>query len=215
MSTSNHTVIADLAELCNGPLSQVLHPIDYIQGLIFAVSASPEIPMPETWLVWVFNQRGQLNSPEQADRLTDLLMATFQNQLRLMRDEQLTLPEEYIYPETYNVQPNVSQWLNGLLAGHSRLERVWQNAWQNVAERSADKLPRMQKDLKYCLGMFTTFADIPLAIEQAKKKGNLQLEENLPTVFLSLSDALNKYVGLSGTLVEFLPDQFETFVKQD
>lgn len=61
--------------------------------------------------------------------------------------------------------------------------------------------------------MFTTFADISLAIGQADQQGNGELEAQLPKIFLSLSDALQTYVKMSGVLVDFMPDQFETFVQ--
>jgi uncharacterized protein len=40
-----------------------------------------------------------------------------------------------------------------------------------MQKESPDKAPALAKKLKHSLGMFTTFADIPLAIEQAKKRG--------------------------------------------
>jgi uncharacterized protein len=59
--------------------------------------------------------------------------------------------------------------------------------------------------------MFTTFADIPLAIKQADDRGNDQLFNILPKIFLSFPETLKIYVGLSGRLVDYLPNQFETF----
>mgnify|MGYP003678776185 FL=1 len=73
-------------------------------------------------------------------------------------------------------------------------------------------MPAATKDLSHCLTMFSTFADLPLAFEQAKVRDNdKQFVALLPTVFLSLPPALQTYVNLSGTLVEYLPNQFETF----
>lgn len=198
----------DLAYYCSEGLNGVLHSYDYVQGMVFSVAAAPEIPMPETWLPWAFCKHGQLNGIEQADKLTDLLMKELQSQLQIMRDDKVALPQRL----TFSTAPDspVSQWLNGLLAGHSQLETVWQQAWQRVAQQSPNKLPKMQKDLRYCLSMFTTFANPSLAIEQS---GSESLESNLPKIFLSLSDALNTYTGLSGLLVDFMPNQFETFTQ--
>lgn len=202
-----------LKNLCRGPLQNILHPYQYIRGMIFSVSAAPEIPMPEQWLVWALTQRGQITSTQQADKLTDILMGLLQQQLRDMRDDKISLPASLELPNDYTASSPLSQWMMGLLAGHSQLESVWQQAWDRVANHAPQALPKMQKDLTFCLGMFSTFADIPLALEQADLKGNQDLKEKLPTVFLSLPQALNQYVALSGKLVDYLPDQFETFTQ--
>jgi uncharacterized protein len=101
-----------------------------------------------------------------------------------------------------------------LLSAHSKLESVWQGCWDQVEQTSPDKLGKYQKDLKHCLLMFSTFANLPMAMEQAKKVNNQKLLENLPKVFNSIPDALATYVELSGELAKYLPDQFETFEKK-
>jgi uncharacterized protein len=73
------------------------------------------------------------------------------------------------------------------------------------------QMQQLQKDLSHCLYMFTTFADIPLAVKQAENRGNDQLLNILPKIFLSFPETLKTYVGLSGRLVDYLPNQFETF----
>lgn len=211
---SENNAAATLNKLCQGALKEILHPYEYIRGLVFGVSAAPEIPMPETWLLWAFKQRGQIASEQQADELTDTLMSLFQEQLRDMRDDIVDLPATLSFPEDHAIDSALSLWMTGLLTGHSQLEPVWLDAWNNVGEKRPEQLPEMQKNLKFCLGMFSTFANIPLAIEQAASKGNPNLVDTLPTIYLSLPQALKQYVTLSGQLVEFLPDQFETFVKQ-
>ena len=212
MQDVNEQALSKLKVMCEGELKSVLHDYDYIQGLVFAVCAAPEIPMPEQWLVWVFKQRGQLSSAAQADALTDTLMTMMQQQLKQMRDESVQFPCHYQYSEVQGSEPG--QWLSGLLAGHSQLEDVWQTAWNRMADSEAQQMSTMQRDLKHCLMMFSTFADIPLAVKQAQQRSNQGLIERLPQIFLSLPDALKKYVDLSGQLVGFMPDQFETFSKR-
>jgi uncharacterized protein len=201
----------DLPYYCDHLLKGILHPIEYVQGLVFAVAAAPEIPMPDKWLLWVFKQHGQITDIQQADKLTDLLMKELQRQLQLMRTNSIELPQHFAFPSS-NDAP-VSIWLTGLLAGHSLLETVWQDAWDRVEKQAPEQLPSMQKNLRHCLSMFTTFADISFARNQAIQQSNHDLEAQLPTIFLSLTDALQTYVRLSGVLVDFMPDQFETFVK--
>jgi uncharacterized protein len=211
--SNNHKL---LFEFCsNKELSGSLFSYEYILGLIFAVAAAPEIPMPEKWLVWAFRQRGQLSSEQQADKLTDVLIGLLQRQLKNMSDGKISLPSEFHYPHEISPESNVSRWFAGLLAGHSQLENVWQQAWQKMGLQSEEQIFILQRDLRHCLGVFSTFADIPLALQQAQDKGGsahrVKLEALLPKIFLSLPESLQTYVNLSGKLVDFLPNQFETF----
>lgn len=208
--------LAQLTELSENEFKLVLHSTDYIQGIIFGVCAAPEIPMPEDWLVWAFNQRGQLASTEQADEVADILMGMLQQQLIDMRSGAKLFPPAYQLPETIADDASfcpTSEWLNGLLFAHSKLEPIWQACWDQVIEKSPEKLTKYQKNLKHCLLMFSTFANLPMAIKQAQKVNNLKLLDNLPKVFNSVPIALLTYVELSGELALYLPDQFETFEK--
>lgn len=209
MVASEH--LSHLQSLYEDELKTVIHPPLFVHGLIFAVASSPEIPMPESWLGWVFQQHGQLQSEQQADQLTNLLMSLLQEQLGFMRTNNIGFPDAFSFDMQGDEHMPVSQWLNGLLAGHSRLESVWQVSWQQLANEQEQKISTMQRDLKHCLMMFSTFANLPLAINKAERLGNHQLLEKLPHIFHSLPDALKTYVDLSGQLAQFLPDQFETF----
>jgi uncharacterized protein len=203
---------ASLNSLCESDeLSGVLHPYAFIQGVVFAVAAAPEIPMPEKWLPWVIKTSNQLTSTEQADNLTDILMKMLQEQLKSMSEEKIHLPLGISFSQEEHTQSSVAVWCQGMLFGHSQLESVWQNAWNKMQVSEMTQMQQLQKDLSHCLYMFTTFADIPLAVKQAENRGNDQLLNILPKIFLSFPQTLKTYVGLSGRLVDFLPNQFETF----
>lgn len=206
--------LTQLKTLSKSDLKFVLHSADYIQGIVFGVCAAPEIPMPENWLLWTFDQRGQLASTEQADKIAEILMGLLQQQLANMRSGATLFPRQYKLPATSNAETSycaTGEWLSGLLGAHANLEPVWQGCWDQVQQKSPEKLAKYQKDLKHCLLMFSTFANLPMAIEQARKVNNHKLLENLPKVFNSIPDALATYVKLSGELAQYLPDQFETF----
>ncbi|MEP1553704.1 MAG: UPF0149 family protein [Paraglaciecola sp.] len=203
-----------LRALCASPeLRDVVHPFEFIQGSVFAAAAAPEIPMPEIWLPWVIKKSNQLSSTQQADELTDLLMALLQNQLKDMSDEIIQLPAG-IGVRRSSEQKSLALWCQGMLLGHSQLEAVWQHAWDKMQVTKKEEMQKLQKDLSHCLYMFTTFADMPLAVAQAKQRGNDSLEDMLPKIFQSFGESMKIYVGLSGRLVDFLPNQFETFEQQ-
>jgi uncharacterized protein len=203
---------ASLSSLCvSEELLDVLHPYAFIQGVIFAVAGAPEIPMPEKWLPWALKASNQLTSTAQADKLTDNLMKLLQVQLQNMSEEKIHLPMGITFNQDGQEQSSVAMWCQGMLFGHSQLESVWQHAWNKMQVSDETQMQQLQKDLSHCLYMFTTFADIPLAVKQAENRGNDQLLNILPKIFLSFPETLKTYVGLSGRLVDYLPNQFETF----
>jgi uncharacterized protein len=184
-----------------------------MSGAVTVAAAAPEIPMPEVWLPWVIKTNNQLTSAEQADGLTDVLMKILQVQLKNMSEDIIQLPMGLTFQQDEQLQSPVALWCQGMLFGHYQLEPVWQNAWDKMQVTEAEQMQQLQKDLSHCLYMFTTFADIPLAVKQAESRGNDQLLNILPKIFSSFPETLKTYVGLSGRLVDFLPNQFETFQK--
>ena len=214
MQKFESTSHASLSSLCESEeLLGVLHPYAFIQGIVFAVAAAPEIPMPEKWLPWAIKTSNQLINNQQADNLTDILMKMLQAQLKSMSEEKIHLPIGITFNQNVREPCSVAVWCQGMLFGHSQLEPIWQHAWTKMQVSEVKQMQQLQKDLSHCLYMFTTFADIPLAVKQAENRGNDQLLNILPKIFLSFPETLKTYVGLSGRLVDFLPNQFETFEK--
>lgn len=185
----------------------------YIRGLLFAVCASPDIPMPEQWFPWVVKQGGEIQS-HQIDKVANILMQLLKEQLRAMRDEQVQLPADCHFGSSDDKDSHLQEWMTGLTTGHSLLESVWQEAWQAMIDKQPDVSEVFAKDLSRCLRMFSTFADIQLAIKQAEQRGAENFVQQLPVLAKSISNCLRDYVRLSGDLVNFLPNQFDTFQKQ-
>jgi uncharacterized protein len=201
MQKYESSIHASLHSLCESEeLLGVLHPYAFIQGVVFAVAAAPEIPMPEKWLPWVMKTSHQLTSIEQADNLTNILMKILQIQLKSMSEEKIFLPMGVTFNQDGQKQSSVATWCQGMLFVHSQLESVWQHAWNKMQVSDATQMQPLQKDLSHCLYMFSTFADIPLAVKQAENRGNDQLLNILPKIFLSFTQTQKTYVGLSGRL---------------
>jgi uncharacterized protein len=197
---------------------KMLHSRYYVEGALFGAGVSPEIPMPDIWLTWAIKHNGKMQNNQQADEITDALFEYFKHCLQLMKDNKQTLPDYCYFDSAVSKDDSkarlspLSQWLQGVLMAHSSMEPVWQNAWKLMQSKAPDKAPILAKKLKHSLSMFTTFADIALAKEQAAQRGQTnEFENNLPVIAKSLPDALNSYVLVSGTLAEYLPNQFETF----
>lgn len=197
--------------------ADMLHSRYYVEGAVFGAGVSPEIPMPDVWLPWAVKHEGQMRNERQADAITDALFDFFKFCLQQMKEHQQVLPDYAVFEgdrETWGPDSPLSQWLQGLLMAHSSMEAVWQNAWQLMQDKNPEQAPVLAKKLKHSLGMFSTFADVPLAIEQASHRGQLDFAAKLPLIAQSLPDALNTYVSISGELANYLPNQFETFVQK-
>ena len=202
-----------LQQLC-ADYENYTQPYYFIHGQLFAVAAAPEIPMPDQWIPWTLKRQDLPVTPEQAEELTLLLMSLFQLHLRNMRDEQLALPDFCQFPQDYNIDSPLSLWFQGLLSVHQQLETVWQQGWDKLQQQHGDMLDT-SRELKHVLSMFSTFANIPLALEKLTPEAAEKLEQKLPAIFEALPSAFTSYVDIAGKLAGFLPDQFETFSKPE
>lgn len=204
-----------LYDYCQGGQSakQLLDPF-VILGGVFAVAGSPDIPLPQVWLPWIFQPEVDLSEVSDIDGISETAMQCMQWQLRQMRNNQVSLLSQLTMPKLDDKQAPLSLWMQGLLLNHARLEPIWQAAWQVMEAQQAAPLPALQKNLRHCLTMFSTFADIPFALQQAERKGNRQLGGSLAKIYLSLPEALRLYVSTAGSLVDYLPDQFESYMQQ-
>lgn len=202
----------------NPEIADMLHSRYYVEGALFGAAVTPEIPMPDVWLPWAIKHHGQMQNNQQADTITDALFDYFKYCLRQMKDNAQCLPSYAVFEVGESgfsdASSPLSQWLQGVLMAHSNMESVWQNAWQLMQDKDPEQAPLLAKKLKHSLGMFSTFADLALASEQAKKRGQTDFERKLPLIALSLPEALKTYVSISGELASYLPNQFETFVQK-
>jgi uncharacterized protein len=195
----------------------MLHSRYYVEGAMFGAGVSPEIPMPDVWLPWAIKHQGQMQNKQQADAITDALFDYFKYCLQQMKENQQVLPDYCVLEddrERWGPDSALSQWMQGVLTAHSSMESVWQNAWKLMQAANPEQAPVLAKNLKHSLGMFSTFADLDLAIEQAGERGQEDFAEKLPLIAQSLPETLNTYVSISGELAGYLPNQFETFVQK-
>lgn len=191
-------------------MEQVLPAKHYTDGFVCAIAAAPEIPMPERWMPWLIQQPGDALSSANVDQLADALMNCLRMHLCSMRDNAVALPEDCLWRETResSIPLVLSQWLSGFLHAHQQVESDWQLVWQDNADDQNNQ--RLTRSLR----LFSTLADIELALKSRTPEQATQLQENAPLLWRQLPQQLVDYVNLAGQLAMNLPNQFETFTKQ-
>lgn len=203
-----------LHALCSHPtIGRVLPSFHQADGLIFAVAASPDIPMPETWMPWVISQSGDTLVSDDVDRLADALMHSLRSHLDAMRQHTDLLPAVCQWQPGAAIPAELERWLAGLLQGHQLLEPTWRAAWEQKAK--VESLTAEDEDpatrLSRCLKLFSTLANSELALAQRSPANARALQQHLPTLWRQLPAMLQEYVDLAGELAQALPNQFETF----
>lgn len=189
-----------------------LHSRYFVEGVIIGACACPEIPLPDVWLQWTISKHNQVQDNKQADYVFSQLFAFFKSTLAAMKDNQLTLPDYAVFKEVDDSQA-LSQFCKGLMTAHHSTEKDWAVAWGKMQTRAPERAPLLSKDLQHCLLVFSSFANPALAIEQARARGETSLNEKLPLIAQSLQATLTQYIGISGQLANYLPNQFETFTQ--
>lgn len=192
----------------NTQLANALYPASYLHGIVFGVSACPEIPMPMQWIPWLVQSPTESITESHLAALSNAAINALQATLANMRDNQPLLPNDCSFEQS----ESLSQWCHGVLYVHQQLEAIWQTAWNNMQRQNADMAP-LQKRLKRSLSLISTFADLELAQTQAQQRNSNEFSEKLPLLFQSLESNLADYVALSGTLASYLENQFETFTQ--
>lgn len=208
-----------------GKLTHVLPSVYKADGMIFAVAASPEIPMPEQWMPWLIQSSSSALVDKDVDALADVLMNNLRAHLQCMTDEKPLMPSRCVYSEgDASVEPasaipaELAQWLEGLLYVHQQLEDVWQQAWEKLSAKDAvregiNNSDTPEKRLSRCLKLFTTLANVELALQYRNRSQAQQLKDNLPLLWKQLPAMIQDYIDLAGELSAALPNQFETFTK--
>jgi uncharacterized protein len=194
--------------------TQFLRSRYFVEGVITGACASPEIPLPDTWLPWTIGSRPQSSqqaqSAEDTEHIFEQLFAYFKHTLANMKDDELCLPTYATFKDVAHSKP-LAEYCSGLMLAHQSLENLWGDAWQHMQDAEPGIAPALAKDLKHCLLVFSTFADPDAAVAQANARADTELLDKLPIIAQSLESTLRQYVGISGKLAEYLPNQFETF----
>lgn len=212
---SEHQLPSALRELYQLSLWQkTLHSAPKVHGIVFGVSCVPEIPMPEAWLGYVFNQHAKVPSEAALEQLTKALMDTLSQVLGAIHQSDFSFCEAWQWQPSVEegeaVNAQYSEFLQGVLLVHQAQEAQWQKAWDTMPPAAQIE---HSKTLQQCLSMLTTFADVPLAISKKSSEQQHAFVSALPQLFLSLPNTIKRYVELSGQVASYLPNQFEQFTQ--
>ncbi len=182
----------------------------FVEGTILGACSCPEIPLPDDWLPWTILHHNKIEDTVQADRVFSQLFEYFRCVLAEMRNN-IYAPPRYLQYSLASSNLELQSFMQGLIYAHQQCESIWQNAWVLMQAKNAEKAPSLSKDLKHCILMFSTFADIKQATMQAEQRNESAFSQNLPTISRSIPAAISKYLAISGELAAYLPNQFETF----
>ena len=188
---------------------KTLYSAPKVHGVLFGVSCVPEIPMPETWLGYVFNQHSQIPSEAALEQLTKVLMDGLSQVLAAIHQSDYTFCEAWGWDDSEYAM--FADFLQGVLLVHQAQEKQWQKAWERMPETAQVE---HSKTLQQCLSMMTTFADVPLAMSKKSPAQQAAFISALPQLFLSLPNTIERYVGLSDQVASYLPNQFEQFTQR-
>ena len=188
---------------------KTLYSAPKVHGVLFGVSCVPEIPMPETWLGYVFNQHSQIPSEAALEQLTKVLMDGLSQVLAAIHQSDYTFCEAWNWDDSEYAM--FAEFLQGVLLVHQAQEKQWQKAWDTMPETAQ---VAHSKTLQQCLSMMTTFADVPLAMSKKSPAQQPAFITALPQLFLSLPNTIERYVGLSDQVASYLPNQFEQFTQR-
>lgn len=183
-----------------------------VRGIIFAIAAAPEIPLPETWMPWVIGNTSQNLTSDAVDEIAQYLMSGLRDTLDTMRQSQGLLPAHCSWQEEEGERERLQSWLTGVLQGHQQLEPVWQQAWDSAPRKAGTEAP--DKRLSRCLKLFSTLARPQLALQNRSPEQASHLSANFVALARQLPAIVHDYVELADELAGQLPNQFETFVKQ-
>lgn len=199
------------AVTANPALSSYLRPPAFLCGMVFGVSACPDIPMPETWMPWALGgDHPDKVSAKNVDQIANGLLAQLQWQLSKMKNEESLLPSECLWSDNAADREILETWLKGLLFAHGQLETVWKIAWDHANTKSI-QINEGDVRLKRCLKCFSVLADSDFALAPLSGESHTLLESNLPVLHKQLGSLLSDYVSLANELATGLPGQFELY----
>lgn len=211
---SQDSAIASLDAVFKNPKMQHVLPSQFhTDGFIFAIAAAPEIPMPERWMPQLIRGGNDALLSEEVDHLADCFMGCLRQHLDAMRNEQISLPAtcRWSSDASDTLPSDLSDWLQGVLQAHQFVEKDWQQVWSSSARNTADNADRLKRSLR----LFSTLADVSLALQSRTPEQADMLQKNIPLLWRQLPEQLKDYVTLSGELAQSLPNQFETFTREN
>ena len=160
-----------------------------LQGLLFAVSCSPETMKASEWfeLIWL-NDDPQFDDEAEA-KVFFRLITDLQQRIAadINRGHCLPLPEQY----DDHWQTELAEWCQGLMLGHQYLEELWTVVIEDIDDEE------MSSCVDVVFNLAATFADLDTARQQAQQDGDDLLDCHLPEAYQLFQRSLQDYSDLS------------------
>lgn len=186
----------------------VIYSSEYISGMIFAIAACPELPMPNHWLPLVFKSPPERAKEFEINQLFDDLMSLFKVQLLDIQCSKIGLPAKCGSNDNESSDTSIAQWCKGFVFAHSNNQSCWQRAW-DIKSSDSELSKVYSKDLSRILKLTSTLADFTFALEQRQEPQRKALLDNKISLHKSLIPCLKEYLVIAEELSKVLPENIE------
>ena len=208
-SQSYLQALTKITDITSTPVfRQVIQPTEYISGMIFAIAACPELPMPNHWLPLVFKSPPERAKDQQINQLFDDLMSVFKVQLLDIQSSEIGLPSQCVSVNNECSDASIAQWCKGFVFAHSNNQSCWQRAW-DIKSDDTKLIKKYSKDLSRILKLTSTLADFTFALEQRQESQRKALLDNKLSLHKSLIPCLREYLVIAEELSKVLPENIE------
>lgn len=186
-----------------------------LEGLLFAITCSPEAILPSEWISLIFDdQDANYASMEEAQSVLEALMGLYNDINGQVFEGEVTFPGDIQFRppplDNFDEAAPLGQWARGFTIGHNWLFELWDEYTPEA----------LDSELGSCLMALSFYSSRELAeayygdIEEP----SFTFEEFAETVFGLLDDALDNYAQLSCSIRLALEEQDETeqpFVREE
>ena len=193
-------------------LAQVTFSTDYIAGVVFAISASPEIPMPQEWFALTFSTQPERASQQLLNEYCDDLIELFKAQAIDIQNRHIWHPPHTHDEPALTRDSTLAHWCRGFLFAHKHLEAQWRRGWHLVSQKEPAKVVEFDRTLTRVLKLASTLADFEFALQQRQAPQRQQLTASRHQLIASLASCLREYIVIAESLSMVLPEirEFET-----
>ncbi|MFW2371906.1 MAG: UPF0149 family protein [Gammaproteobacteria bacterium] len=202
MNKTNNTQLIEFLNSQNRPEGTLNY--HQLQGFLFAICCSPELIKPSDWLPFIFDEQdANYVSIEQAQSITQALMALYNEINQELIEAEVKLPDDILIKETAmdNVGEDapVGQWSSGFSMGHNWLVELWDHYIPDSLEQ----------ELSSCLMILSLFSSRKLA-QAFASASQKSLDEYVAMAQSMFDGAMHIYAHIAYSIQSALAQQAQS-----